>query len=171
MLSLSSALSAALGGPVQQPAYLVQAAFTTVQRWSSHGTVTFGGNTFAQRDMTVEGLQVQALAVRGTLILGNADDVAGTLVLAEGTQDRAITIWGYDAGATASGDIVLLARAVGASADVGLADVRIALRHRSEFQQSPRTYCNAAAGFRTLLPAGTVLRINGLDIKLNRRGD
>jgi len=169
MLTLSSALSAALGGPVQRPAYLIQAAFNTVQRWSSHGTVTFGGHTYTPRDVTVEGLQVQALSIRGTLVLGNADDVAGTLVLAEGTQDRAITIWGYDAAATASGDIVLLARAVGASADVGPLEVRVALRHRSEFQQSPRTYCNAAAGFRTLLPAGTVLRINGLDIKLQRR--
>lgn len=171
MLSLSSALSAALGGPVQRPAYLVEAAFTATQRWSSHGTISFGGNTFTQRDFTVEGLQVQALSIRGTLVLGNADDAAGSLILAQGTQDRSITIWGYDAAATASGDIVLLCRAVGASADVGPMEARIALRHRSEFQQAPRTYCNGAAGFRTLLPAGTVLRINGQDIKLQRRGD
>ncbi len=169
MITLSGALSTALGGPVQRPAYLLQASFSTVRRWSSHGTIAWGGFTWAARDMTVEGLQVQALAIRGTVVLGNADDAAGALVLAEGVQDIPITIYGYDAGATASGDVVLLGRAVGATAEVGPMDVRVSLRHKAEFQQSPRTYCNAAAGFKTLLPAGTVIRINGVDIKLDRR--
>jgi len=169
MISLSTALSTALGGPVQRPAYLLQAGFSTVRRWSSHATITWGGFTWAARDMTVEGLQVQALTVRGTIVLGNGDDVAGTLVLDEGVQDIPMTIYGYDAGATSSGDVVLLARAVGATAEVGPMDVRVSLRHKAEFQQSPRTYCNDAAGLKTMLPAGTVLRINGVDIKLDRR--
>lgn len=169
MITLSSALSAALGAPVQRPAYLLQAGFATVRRWSSHATVTWDGNTWTQHDMNVENLQVQALAVRGTIVLGNGDDIAGTLILAEGVQDRAMTIYGYDAGATGAADVVLLARAVGATAEVGPMDARISLRHRTEFQQAPRTYVNAAAGFKTLLPAGTVLRINGVDIKLDRR--
>ena len=84
-------------------------------------------------------------------------------------QDRAIEIWGYDAAATATGDVVWLGRAVGASAEVGQLEARIALRHRTEFQQSPRTYINAAAGFNQLLPAGVVLRINGIDWQLQRR--
>ena len=170
MITLSTALETAIGGPVQRPAYLLQAAFSTVQRWSSHATITWGGNTWAQRDMNIDGLQVQALAVRGNIVLGNADDVAGAMILADGVQDREMLIYGYDAGATGSGDVVLLARAVGATAEVGPMEARISLRHRAEFQQSPRTYVNAAAGFRTLLPAGTVLRINGVDIKLDRRG-
>jgi hypothetical protein len=47
--------------------------------------------------------------------------------------------------------------------------VRISLRHRSEFIASPRTYVNPQAGFTNLLPAGTVLRINGIDLRLDRR--
>lgn len=171
MITLSGALVSALTGPVQRPAFLLQAGFAPVQRWSSHGTVSWGGYTWTQRDMTVEGLQARALNIRGTVVLGNADDVAGALVLSEGVQDRAMAIYGYDAAATATSDIVLLARAVGATAEVGPMDVRIAVRHPAEFQQSPRTYCNSAAGFRTLLPTGTVLRINGVDIKLTRRGN
>lgn len=170
MLSPSSPLAAAFTAPVQRPAYLVEAGFATTRRWSSHGTVTWNGQTWTSTDLDVQNLQVQANTIRSTLILGNADDVAGALALAEGVQDIPMTIYGYDASATGSSDVVLLARAVGATAAVDPMQVTISLRDPIEFQQSPRTYCNAAAGFRTLLPAGTVLRINGQDIKLQRRG-
>ena len=169
MKTLSSALSAALGGPVQRPALLVQVGFSTVQRWTSAATLTWNALTWTARDMRIEGLRVQALQVAGTLVLGNADDVAGTLVLAEGVQDKAIAIYGYDAAATATADVVWLASAVGASAQVSTREVRIALRHRTEFVHSPRTYVTPAAGFTHLLPAGTVLRINGQDMRLERR--
>lgn len=168
MKTLSGALSAALGAAVQRPALLVQIGFSTVQRWTSAATMTWNAQTWSARDLRLEGLRVQALQVAGSLILGNADDVAGTLVLAEGIQDKAITIWGYDADATATGDVVWLASAVGASAQVDARAVRIALRHRSEFVHSPRARVTPAAGFTHLLPAGTVLRINGQDMRLER---
>lgn len=170
MITLSPALQAAHAAAVQRPAYLVQIDFDPVQRWSSHGTVEWGGHTWHARDITVEGLQVQGLAVRGDVLLGNADGVAGDLILAEGVQDRPIHVYAYDAAATGESDVVLLACAVGAAAEVGLMVARIGLRDATEFLQSPRTYCNEAGGFRTLLPAGTVLRINGQDIRLERRG-
>lgn len=168
MKTLSGALSAALGAAVQRPALLVQIGFGTVQRWTSASTMTWAGQTWSARDMRIDGLRVQALQVSGSLILGNADDVAGTLILAEGIQDKAITVWGYDAAATASGDVVWLATAVGASAQVDARAVRIALRHRCEFVASPRARVTPAAGFGHLLPAGTVLRINGQDLRLER---
>lgn len=169
MKTLSSALSAALGAPVQQPAILVQAGFSTVRRWSSFATTTWNGQTWTKEDIQLDQLQVGALRVSGTLVVGNNDDGIGALVLAEGVQDRAITIWGYDAAATALGDVVWLCTAVGASAQVGLRDVRIALRHRSEFMQAPRTFVGPAAGITGLLPAGAALRINGIDYVLERR--
>jgi pSer/pThr/pTyr-binding forkhead associated (FHA) protein len=171
MRTLSSALSAALGAPVQRPAVLVEVGFFPVQRWSSHATVTWNGQTWTARDVRVDGLQVGALSVSGTLVLGNADDVAGTLALSQGVQDRTIRIWGYDAAATGLADVVpLLPEAVGATAQIGSREVRIGLRHRTEFVSSPRTFVNAAAGFTHLLPGGTVLRINGQAVKLDRRG-
>lgn len=155
---------------MQQPGLLVEVGFDTVQRWSSRGTVTWNGQIWTGRDMRVDGLVVQPLRVSGTLVLGNADDVAGTLVLSQGVQDRPIVVYGFDAAAlSATDDAVWLCTAVGASAQVGTDDVRISLRHRSEFTQSPRTYVTAAAGFTQLLPADTVLRINGIDMRLERR--
>lgn len=118
--------------------------------------------------MRIDDLVVDALRVSGALVLDNSDDVAGTLVLGEGINDRAITIWGYDAQATGSADVVWLASAVGAGALVSEREVRIELRHRTEFTVSPRTYANAEAGFSNLLGAGTTLRINGIAYQLDR---
>lgn len=170
MRTLSGALSAALGAPVQRQALLVQVDFPTPARWSSMSTFTWNSFTWTAAAVAVEGLQVQPLQVQGTLVLGNLDDVAGTLVLTHGVQDRAITIYGYDAAATAAPDVVWLATAVGGSAQVGPRDVRISLRHRTEMQMSPRTYVGPASGFTRLLAAGTVMRINGTAIVLDRRG-
>lgn len=169
MKTLSGALAAALGAPVQRPAWLVEMSFGTTRRWSSMSSVTWNGQSWTARHLRVEGLVVQPLRVQGTLVLGNEDDVAGTLVLSEGVKDRRIVIYGYDAAALSTvNDAVWLCEAVGASAQVGPREVRIALRHRAEFVQSPRTYVNAAAGFTSMLPADTVLRINGIDIRLER---
>jgi hypothetical protein len=171
MKTLSGALGAAMAGPVQQPGLLVEAHFATVRRWSSHGTVFWNGYTWNQRDVRVDNLLVQALRVSGMLVLDNTDDEIGTLVLTEGVQDKRIVIYGFDFGAIADlADAVWLGEAVGASAEVGPRDVRIALRHRTEFVQSPRTRVTPAAGFTHLLPADTVLRINGIDMRLERRG-
>lgn len=176
MKSLSTALSAALGAPVQRPGLLVEMHFTVVQRWSSHGTVTWGGHTWAARGLRAQNLLVQPLRVSGDLVLDNADDEIGTLALSQGVQDRRVVIYGYDAGAAVAGaladvaDAVWLATAVGSACSVSARQVQIALRHRAEFVQSPRTYVGAAAGITQLLPADTVLRINGIDMRLERRG-
>jgi hypothetical protein len=173
MRSLSGALSAALAAPVQRPAVLVEIGFDPVRRWSSHGTVAWNGHTWEAADIRVEGLQVEPLRIAGAIVLGNADGVAGALVLAQGVADRAVTVWGYDAGATGAADVVGLGiggAAVSATADVTTDEVRIAIRHRAEFTFSPRATVGAAAGITTLLPAGAVVRINGLDYRLERRG-
>jgi hypothetical protein len=167
MKIIPSGMAAAHAAPVQRPGLLVEMHFDTVQRWSSRGALNWGGFAWAAMDMQVLGLQVQPFAVAGTLVLGNADDAAGTLVLAQGVQDRLVTIYKFD-GAVPT-EAVWLATAVGASAQVSPRDVRINLRHRSEFTASPRTYVNQQAGFTHLLPSGTVLRINGIDIRLDRR--
>lgn len=168
MRSLSSPLNTALAAPVQRPAILASIAFSSVQRYSSGGTLSWSGNTWTAADIRVEGLQVEALRVSGTLVIGNLDDAIGALILAQGIQDKAIVIYGYDAAATASGDVVWLCNAVGASCQLTHREARIALRHKSEFVGSPRTFVNSTAGFNQLLPAGTVLRINGIDMRLER---
>jgi len=169
MLGLSSALSAALGAPVQQPAILAEIAFATARRYSSFATVSWNGHTWTKDDIWLEGLAVEALRLRGTLNIGNADGAIGSLVLAEGVADRAITLWGYDAAATGAADVVLLAEAAGAGARIGLERVSINLRAPGEFLLAPRTFVDASAGFTQLLPAGVVLNINGVAYRLDRR--
>lgn len=169
MKTLSGALAAALGGPVQQPALLVEAGFDTVRRWSSFAALTWGGYTWTPQAMRIEGLQVAALSLRGSLVLDNRDGAAGALVLAEGVQDRAFRVYAYDAAATAAGDVVWLCDAVGGAASVSEREVAIALRDAAEATLSPRTFVNAANGFTQLVPAGAVLRLNGIDFRLDRR--
>jgi hypothetical protein len=169
MRSLSSALSTALGSPVQQPALLVEVAFSTTRRWCSFATTTWNSQTWTVEDVWVEDLQVAALQVQGTLVFGNSDDAAAALVLSEGVADRSIRLWGFDAAATATGDVVWLCDAVGAAVQIDPRQVRIALRHRAEMLLAPRTYITEAA-FGTLLPEGTVLKINGRDFRMARRG-
>lgn len=168
MKALSTALTAALGGPVQQPALLVEIAFSTVRRWSSWDDLTWAGQTWTKEDVSLEGLEVGALTVRGSLVLGNGDDSMAALVLAEGVTDRAIRLWGYDAAATGAADVVWLADAVGASVQILPASVRIDLRHPAEYLLTPRTFVSDAS-FGPLLPAGSVLKINGRDFQVSRR--
>jgi hypothetical protein len=148
----------------------VQVDFATPRRWTSAAPITWGGFSWTAMGLRVDDLLVDAMRVSGTLVLDNTDDVAGTLVLAEGINDRAITIYGYDAAATGAADVVWLASAVGAAAQVGPREVSIELRHRSEYTVSPRTYANEAAGFTYLLAVGSSLRINGIAYQLERGG-
>jgi hypothetical protein len=169
MRTLSSSMATAVAAPVTRPGVLVSIAFSTTQRYSSAGTISWNGFTWTTANVKLENLAVDALQLSGTLVIGNHDDAIGALILAQGIQDKAITLYGIDATATATADVVWLATAVGASCELNEFEARIGLRHRSEFVASPRTYVNAAAGFNQLLPAGTTLRINGIDMKLERR--
>jgi len=166
MKALGSAISAALGAPVQQPAVLVSIAFSTPVYWSSFSTTTWSGHTWQQADLDVTDLIVQAYELSGTLTLGNRDDVAGALVLNEGVTDRAITLYGYDAAAPA--DVVWLATALGGATRVDAEQVVITLRHPCDGLVTPRTFVSAAT-FGPGLPDGAILNINGQAVRLDRR--
>lgn len=168
MRTLPSALSLALGAPVQRPAILVEVSFSPVKRWSSFADLTWGGQTWVKEDVQLESLQVGALSLSGVLRLGNGDGAAAALVLGQGVQDRAVKLYAYDAAATGAADVVWLADAVCVGAQVALDAVRIELRHRCEATLAPRTFVTEGA-FGPLLPAGTVLKINGQAITLARR--
>lgn len=168
MKALSAALSTALGAPVQRPALLVELAFSPVKRWSSYSDLTWAGVNWTKEDVTLESLQVGALSLTGALRIGNGDGAIAALVRAQGVQDRSVRIWGYDAGATAAGDVVWLADGICGAAQIGADAVRIELRHPCEYTLSPRTFVTDG-DFAPLLPAGTVLKINGQAYTLARR--
>ncbi len=169
MRSLSAALSTALGAAVQQPAILVEVGFAVTRRWSSLATVAWNSLTWLQEEISLDGLLVDAMQVRGTLSLGNSDDAMGALVLAEDVADKSIKVWGYDAAATALADVVMLCDAVGGAVTIDERRVQISLRGASELMLAPRTFVGPSSGFNSLLPSGVVLNINGLDFKLERR--
>lgn len=169
MRTVSTALATALGAPVQQPAILVEIAFSSTVRWSSFSTITWNSQTWTREAVTLESLQVEALRLTGSLVIANGDDVAAALVLNEGVADRSIRLWGYDAAATATGDVVWLADAIGGACSVDTDAVRIELRHPAELMVTPRTFVDPAT-FGPLLPAGSVIKINGTDYRLERRG-
>lgn len=169
MRSLSSALSTALGSPVQRPAILVEVNFSPVLRLSSGPTVpSWGGHSWQAAAVGVDGLRVAAFRVQGTLVLDNTDGVIGGLCVNQGVQDRTIRIWGFDAAATGAPDVVWLCDAQGSATRIDERDVRIALRHRAELTTTPRAIVGPAAGINQRLAAGTVLRINGIDYRLER---
>lgn len=166
MLNLSTTLAAALGGPVQTPALLVEIGFSTPRRYSSYADLLYNGYTHYRQDIGLDNLAVEAYSVSGQLNIGNTDDVIGALVLAEGIQDRSVRIWAYDAAAPS--EVVWLASAVGASAQVGPDIVSIELRHPAQLTLGPRTFVDSAT-FGSLLADGTVIKVNGQSLRLQRR--
>lgn len=169
MRELSIDLSAALGAAVQRPALLVEIGYSPVVRLTTHSAMTWDSRSWVVGPVSVEGLRVGPFSVAGTIVIGNADGVAGAMLLAQGINDRAIRIYGYDAAATGEPDVVWLADASGSAGQVNSRDVRIQLRHRADGGYSPRARVGASTGVYQLLAAGTVLRINGIDLKLERR--
>lgn len=167
MRTLTTALQTALGAPVQRPALLVRVDFTTPWRATTGASLTWDAQTWNTADVEVQNLTVDALAIRGTVVIGNADNVIGATLLNEGAQDKRIRIWGYDAAATALADVVLLCDAVGSTYSLNERQARIELRHRTQHVYGPRSYMDDPS-LGPLLATGTVLRINGIDYTLER---
>lgn len=167
MKILGAALSAALAAPVQRPALLVGIWLSTPVFWTSATDVTVRGRTWRSRDVDVVNLSVQAFSLSGTLLIGNADGVAGALLLNDDFCGTLIRIFGYDAAAPT--EVVHIAEAVGgrAVADLDAGVVSVTLRHPCEGMVSPAATLSSV-DLGPMLREGTVLRINGQDLRLAR---
>lgn len=168
MRTLSAALNAVYGGIVTRPAWLVRIGLDPVLRLSSFDDVYFDSAWWTRFDVDVSGVRIEPAKVAGRIKLGNADDLIGAMVLAQGISDVPVSIYGYDAAATATADFVLLAEAVGAGTKINEQAVEISLRDSTEFLYSPRVTVTKANGFYQLLPAGTVLTINDQTYRIER---
>lgn len=172
MRTLSSAAQTAMAARVTRPIYLVEIAFAPVSRLSTAGDVTWNSLAWSGAQwVEVSGLSSDGSGVqRAQLAIGNVDLVFGSLVLGQGVADRAVTIWGGDAAALATGDPVLVFVGAIASAEVSEQRVTLALSSigaRTQF--SPRRFINASAGFNTLIAAGTQIRMGTQTYILERR--
>lgn len=169
MKTLSTPFTNAATGAVQRPAMLVEIGFATPKRYTSAATLTWNSLSWTAEDIRLAGLNVEALRISGTLSIQNLDGVIGGLILGEGIQDKTVKVYNYDAAATALADVQLIADAVASSATINENVVTINLRHKCEFTLSPRTLVNVGSGFTYKLSPGVVLKINGIDYKLERR--
>ena len=168
MISLSAALQAAQGGVIQKPAWLIYLGFSSPLRLSSFDEVSYDGNTWSAYDVDVSGIRIDVARIAGELVIQNADDAIGALILGEGVADKTVKVYGYDAGATATEDVVHLVTCVGGSSSISHDRVTISLRSPASFTASPREFVNVASGFTYLIPIGTQLRINGQIYKVER---
>ena len=168
MRTLTAALEAAVGGSVTKPGFLVQIDWSTPARLSSRGTFTWNSQTWTSAAIDTSGVRVDNIKVSGTLELGNADNQWGAMVLTYGIAGIPITVYGFDAGAVAAtDDVVLLASAVGGKAAVGTDKVKVSLREATSFVYTPRTYVRYP-DFTVLIPAGTTFRVNDQIFKIER---
>ncbi|HQR12802.1 MAG TPA: hypothetical protein PLW68_15885 [Casimicrobiaceae bacterium] len=171
MRSLSSALNTAYGYAVQKPAWFVEVSFAAAtEYYSSYSTVTWNSQSWTARDIDVSSIRVGALEITGAIVFGNADDVMGAKALASYFQNRRIRIWGYDGSmvSPAVGDPFLFCDGIGGGASIAADRVSVAIHDFIEAVEGPRTTVSPAFGFYTYLPAGKVIRINGIDYTVER---
>jgi hypothetical protein len=163
MRTLSDALNTAQGKPVTRPGYLIYIAFNQPLRYSTQGDVEWpSGQVWQSANVMVSDLRVDAAQISGTLKIGNVDDVIGSLLLTYGISDRAIQIYGFDAGigsVLGATDPVFLASGVGGEATVDVDAAQITVRSAKEYVYAPRQFVTPANGFTTVVPVGKTFRI------------
>ena len=172
MRALTDATTAAADAPVTQPLYLIEIGFAPALRLSTRGDVIWnalswsGGEAIAVGSLDADGSGRQS----GTIQVGNLDDYAGTLVLAQGVADRPVKIWKADGAALDVADPVLVFDGVVERADVDISRVSLSLAGsgtRSAF--APRRVIGPAAGFNFLMPAGSKIKIGATTYTLERQ--
>jgi len=156
MRTLSAALLAALASTVTKPGFLVKIGFATPIYLSSRGAVTYDGHTYTAADIELTGLGADPKGdQRGTLRIGNTDLAIGVIILNEQNADWDITVYVFDAAATATADIVEIFNGTGNGAALDERWASIDLTSGSTSTQFlPAEYITAEQGFSFLPPAG-----------------
>lgn len=169
MKQLTAALLAELGLSITRPGYLVSIGFSSTQRLSTFGDVSWNGNTWAGTDLRIKSLSVDMSGAQAaTIELGNADLAWSALLLSEGIARRPVKIWAAYAGALAVGDVVLQVDGIGARAQINNRTATITMATPGEERSSPRKFIGAGSGFALLQPAGTRVPFNGETFFLGR---
>jgi hypothetical protein len=164
MRTLSSPTSTAVAKTITQPGYLVELDFSTVQRFSSRGDVSWNSFTWLNNNVVVGQLQEAPNgSVQLALAIGNADLAFGAVCLNEAPQEKTVTVWAFYEGATASGDPVQIFSGVIDGCDISEAMVNLQLRDlNSRTLFIPRRRATPATGFNHLLPSGRVIQFGGV---------
>lgn len=170
---LTAATSAKIDDPVTQPGYLVEIQLTQLLRYCNRGQVTWNGNLFIQEDVRVNGLSNTPGGVSTvTLLVSNADNIIGTVLLDEGIENSQVRIWAYDQGAFAAADPVqVFSGSIEEVTDINHTYAVLSLKSGfGEALFSPREFISPALGFNFVTPANTKIDFNGETYVLERGG-
>lgn len=154
-----------------QPGYLVLIEFSTPQRFSTRGDVTWNSLVYTSADLSVRGLVWDGKAEQnGTLNFTSLDNALITLILSEGVAGRRVAIWKFYEGAVAVGDPLMLFDGHGDSLSINpeTSDVTITLKGAgSTTQFTPRRFISKPV-FNFLPAPGTVFQMGNQTITLER---
>ena len=169
--TLTSATTNALASQLTLPGYLVRISWpTNTVRLTSRSDITWSGNLYSGFGVLPGGLEWRGSAEQGgTLRLDNSSGVYSALALSDGVADVPITIWIYDAAATATADPVCVFDGVGDSCQIMPDAITIKVTSkRSRALFAPRQYINQASGFSIVPPEGRTIVWGGQTFKFTR---
>jgi hypothetical protein len=167
--TVTAAVEARIVEPGTKPGYFIQIGFPSgiVRHCTRKQSETWNSLVWVGAAVKVSG--IEGSGQHAQLEYFDADAAMRTLILADGINDRAVTIWKYYAGALAAGDPVLVFEGVGDGAAIRQGKVSIGLaRTGSRTLMSPRSRIGPATGFNHLPPEGTIVHWYGRAIRLER---
>lgn len=166
--TLSGPTATAAGKTFTQPGYFVQLGFSTVQRFSSRGDITWNGQNWLNNNIDVKQLQESPNgSANVSLVIGNSDLAFGAVCLNEQPQGKLVSIWAFYEGAVAAADPVPFFSGEIDESAIGEDAVTLTLTDSNASTIIiPRQRITRAAGFSRLVPAGRVIEFGGLRIEL-----
>jgi hypothetical protein len=157
--TLPTTLSAGLAAAVTAPGYLIALGTSPVLRYSTRGTLTYGGYTWVG-GARVEGLALAAGGAPPRLVLPNADNALSALLLGGVLSDVSAEIWAIYGDAPSEAESVFVGVVDGAY-EIGLLACVLALADDSAGASSlPRAWIGAPI-FNHLPPPGSVITWGG----------
>lgn len=115
MRAISGALATRLIATATAPGYLVELGFSTTQRWSTRGTITWNSLSWTGIDFsaTYQPGSKGAQSDRATISLNNHDNTIGTLLLSSNFSGLTCKLYFFDGDAPASDEVTQIFEGVG----------------------------------------------------------
>lgn len=174
MRTLTAAADAAASAEITRPGYFVEIEFSTAVRLytrsNAGAAITWNGHTWTPAHCEVTGLANDGTPNQsGQLRITDSGDEYVALVLAEGTENRAIRVWSFFGTAPANADPVLEFDGVIDGHDYDSSSYELTLGMRQgEVRYAPATLINSASGFSVLPPNGKQIPWGGQVYALSR---
>lgn len=108
-ITLSSAMTTALGATISQPGLFLQMGFTTPLYFTDRDARTWNSQTWTNGDFVVSNYSMDMSVIQKiTLSFADSDYSLAALLLNQTSADKNVKLWYYDSTATATLDPVLI---------------------------------------------------------------